>query len=269
MTDRFFWLWRITAELQLEVIIRTTSFVRRENCEVKMFFVTGSRRAALAAESTRSIYQKFRDVDLLDKRTMVNAMKAGEDRAILLGLGMVISSVMMYFVLGITVIRSYADSVWTEESVCMVLNSTIADDINCSYNCGADCWRRSKYPCLQIYVSVNTTGRVSRLCHNEESWDANSECFYVPKCQKDYATMHRVIMNILERLKPQQQVLCFYDPNDHQDSALLTQLYGRSAVFHSLFWPSCMFMGGTAIIFMVKLTQYLSVMSEPRVNINR
>lgn len=57
----------------------------------------------------RSIYQKFREVDLLDKKKTVTALKPGEDRAILLGLGMILSSVMMYFVLGITILRSYAD----------------------------------------------------------------------------------------------------------------------------------------------------------------
>lgn len=66
-------------------------------------------------------------------------------------------------------------SVWTEESVCIVLNSTIVADVNCSYSCGSDCWRASKYPCLQIYVSVNNTGRVSLLSHNEETQEANSE----------------------------------------------------------------------------------------------
>lgn len=59
--------------------------------------------------SWRSIYQKFREVDLLDKKKTVTASKPGEDRAILLGLGMILSSVMMYFVLGITILRSYAD----------------------------------------------------------------------------------------------------------------------------------------------------------------
>lgn len=59
--------------------------------------------------SNRSIYQKFREVDLLDKKKTVTALKPGEDRAILLGLGMILASVMMYFVLGITILRSYAD----------------------------------------------------------------------------------------------------------------------------------------------------------------
>lgn len=39
----------------------------------------------------------------------MTALKAGEDRAILLGLSMIFFSIMMYFVLGITMVRSYSD----------------------------------------------------------------------------------------------------------------------------------------------------------------
>lgn len=59
--------------------------------------------------------------------------------------------------------------------MCVVLNATVTADVNCSYNCGSDCWRVSKYPCLQVYVSLNNTGRVSRLSHNEETQDSSSE----------------------------------------------------------------------------------------------
>lgn len=69
---------------------------------------------------------------------------------------------------------------WTEEGVCIVLNATVTGDEDCSYNCGSDCWRLSKYPCLQVYVSVNSTGRVSRLSHNEETQDTSSEVSTVP-----------------------------------------------------------------------------------------
>ncbi|XP_067109919.1 calcium-activated potassium channel subunit beta-2 [Osmerus mordax] len=227
-----------------------------------MFFVAGAKSGGGSGGERRSIYQKIREVDVLDKKKTVTALSAGEDRAMFLGLGMILSSVMMYFVLCITVLRSYADSVWTEESVCIVLNSTIVADVNCSYSCGSDCWRASKYPCLQIYVSVNSTGRVSLLSHNEETQEANSECFYVPKCQKDSSAMHAMTVNISESLKVHQQVPCYYDPGEQQGSVLLSRLYGPSAVFHSLFWPSCMLTGGTLIIFMVKLTQYLSILSE-------
>ncbi|KAM6919025.1 calcium-activated potassium channel subunit beta-2 isoform 2-T3 [Xenentodon cancila] len=229
-----------------------------------MFFVAGAKNTAGFGRGNerRSIYQKFREVDILDKKKTVTALKPGEDRAILLGLGMILSSVVMYFVLGITILRSYADSVWTEEGVCVVLNSTVTADMNCSYNCGTDCWRVSKYPCLQVYVSVNNTGRVSRLSHNEETQDASSECVYVPRCQKDSTAMHGMIMNISEYLKVNQQVTCYYNPTEQQETVLLTRLYDHNVVFQSLLWPSCILMGGALIIVMVRLTQYLSRLCE-------
>nr|XP_020479727.1 calcium-activated potassium channel subunit beta-2-like [Monopterus albus] len=217
----------------------------------------------------RSIYQTFREVDLLDKKKTVTALKAGEDRAILLGLGMILSSVMIYFVLGITTLRSFADSVWTEEGVCAVLNSTVTADRNCSYSCGSDCWRVSKYPCLQVYVSVNNTGRVSRLSHNEETQYAGSECFFVPRCQKDSVAMHNIIINISKHLKMNQQLPCYYDPSGQRETVLLTRLYDHNVIFLSLLWPSCMLTGGTLIIMMVKLTQYLSRLCEEIGKINR
>lgn len=95
------------------------------------------------------------------------------------------------------------------------------------------------------------------------------QCFYIPKCRKDYAATHAIVQNISERLKSQHTVQCFVDPADRVDSAILTQIYGRVAVFHSLFWPTCTLIGGTIIIAMVKLTQYLSIMCERLSRIKR
>ncbi|XP_062411403.1 calcium-activated potassium channel subunit beta-2 isoform X1 [Sardina pilchardus] len=236
----------------------------------RMFLWAGAKGGAQrSGHEGRTIYQKIREYDVLDKRKTVTALKAGEDRAILLGLSMILFSVMMYFVLGITMVRSYSDSVWTEESSCTVLNSTVVAEINCTYSCGSECWKSSRYPCLQVFVSLNTSGRVLRLSHNEEAQDANPECFYVPKCRKDHSTMYTMVLNISERLKLHQQVPCYHDPAERQDSVLLTRLYGRGAVFHSLFWPTCMLVGGTLIIAMVKLTQYLSILCEQISRIKR
>ena len=57
----------------------------------------------------RPAHHKSREYDVLDKRKTVTALRAGEDRAILLGLAMVLVSFMMYFVLAITILRSYSD----------------------------------------------------------------------------------------------------------------------------------------------------------------
>ncbi|XP_046714295.1 calcium-activated potassium channel subunit beta-2 isoform X2 [Silurus meridionalis] len=228
----------------------------------RMFLWAGTKGPHGSGNERRTIYQKIREYDILDKRKTVTALKAGEDRAILLGLCMIFFSVMMYFVLGITMVRSYSDSVWTEESSCVVLNSTIIGENNCSYSCGAECWKSSRYPCLQVYVSLNSSGRILKLSYNEEAHEANSECFYVPKCRKDYSTTHALIVNISERLKLQHQVRCYTDPAEQQDSAILMRLYGRAAILSSLLWPTCMFVIGVLIIAMVKLTQYLSILCE-------
>lgn len=95
------------------------------------------------------------------------------------------------------------------------------------------------------------------------------QCFYIPKCRKDHTLMHSIVMNISERLKTHQQVLCYYDPSEQQDSVLLTRLYGRGAIISSLLWPTCMLVGGTLIIAMVKLTQYLSFLCEQISRIKR
>ncbi|XP_049321725.1 calcium-activated potassium channel subunit beta-2 isoform X2 [Astyanax mexicanus] len=234
-----------------------------------MFLWSGAKGAQGSVSERRTIYQKIREYDILDKRKTVTALKAGEDRAILLGLSMILFSVMMYFVLCITMVRSYSDSVWTEESSCTVLNSSIISEINCSYSCGSECWKSSRYPCLQVYVSLNSSGRVLRLSHNEEAQEANPECFFVPKCRKDHAVMHTLVLNISEQLKTQHQVPCYYDPSEQQDNVLLTRLYGRGAIFSSLLWPTCTLVMGMLIVAMVKLTQYLSILCEQISRIKR
>lgn len=88
------------------------------------------------------------------------------------------------------------------------------------------------------------------------------QCFYIPKCRKDYAATHALVRNISERLRSQRVLQCFVDPADRTDSAILTKIYSQVAVFHSLFWPTCTLIGGGVIVAMVKLTQYLSVMCD-------
>ncbi|MFT7810959.1 calcium-activated potassium channel subunit beta-2, partial [Arapaima gigas] len=212
---------------------------------------------------------KMWEYDTLDKRKTVTALKAGEDRALLLGLTMVLFSAMMYFITGITVVRSYLGSTWTEESSCSVVNSTMVGEMNCTYSCGSDCRKSFKFSCLQVFVTLNTTGKVMRLFHNEETRYMNQECFYVPNCRKDYMDVHAVILNVHEHFKLFPQVRCYYDPAEREGSVLLTRLYSHGVVFRSLFWPTIMFVGGTVIIAMVKLTQYLSLLCEQIKKIKR
>ncbi|XP_075877295.1 calcium-activated potassium channel subunit beta-2 isoform X2 [Nelusetta ayraudi] len=226
-----------------------------------MFLWAGSKVAGGQSDQS-SVYLRIRENDVLDRRKTETALRAGEDRAVLLGLSMVLLSVMMYFVMGITVLRSYSDSVWTDEVSCTVLNSTVVGLVNCSYSCGPECRRSSSYPCLQVYVSLNSTGRVLLLLHDEETQDGDPQCFFTPKCHRDQAAASALVHNVSERLASRHSVRCFVDPTERAYSAILRRVYDRAAVFHSLFWPTCTLIGGSAIIAMVKLTQYLSIVSE-------
>uniref|UniRef100_A0A3B5LG06 Uncharacterized protein n=1 Tax=Xiphophorus couchianus TaxID=32473 RepID=A0A3B5LG06_9TELE len=114
--------------------------------------------------------------------------------------------------------------------------------MTCSYSYGSDCGRVSRFPCLQVYVSVNNTGRIGRLSHNEEMQDASSEgspCVYIPRCQKDSAANRAVIVNISQHLKTNQH-LCLSHP--------------VVALLHAQV--------GALIVVMVNLTQYLSRLCE-------
>ncbi|XP_062832854.1 calcium-activated potassium channel subunit beta-2 isoform X5 [Anolis carolinensis] len=244
----------------------------------KMFIWTSGRssssyrhdeRSLPNAERPRNIYQKIRDHDLLDKRKTVTALKAGEDRAILLGLTMMVCSIMMYFLLGITLLRSYMQSVWTEETQCTLLNVSITETFNCSFSCGPDCWKISQYPCLQVYVNVSSSGQKFLLYHTEETIKINPECSYIPKCGKNFEESLSLVNVVMENFKKYQHFSCFYDPEGTQKNVLLTKLYSSNVVFHSLFWPTCMMIGGLAIVAMVKLTQYLSLLCERIQRINR
>ncbi|KAK6483959.1 calcium-activated potassium channel subunit beta-2-like isoform X1 [Huso huso] len=227
----------------------------------KMFLWTGSRAAQGNQCERSTVYQKIREHGYLDKRKTVTALKAGEDRAIFLGLTMIMCSMMLYFILGITILRSYMESVWTEESWCTVLNSSNIGDMTCTFSCGSDCYGVSKYPCLQVFVILNSSGEVYRLSHTEETLEINPECFYVPKCKK--TCNMTVIESIAEHFKKHQQFPCFHDRERKQENVLLTRQWQlKSSLFISLFWPTCMLIGGTLIITMVKLTQYLSFLCE-------
>ncbi|KAM9762159.1 calcium-activated potassium channel subunit beta-2 isoform 1-T2 [Menidia menidia] len=226
-----------------------------------MFLLAGAK-APQGRNERLSIYQRIRDHEVLDRRKTVTALRAGEDRALLLGVSMVLTSIMMYFVLGITILRSYSDSLWTLQDSCTVVNATVMWDVSCSYSCGAECWKRSRYPCLQVYVSLNSSGRVVRLLHDEDVQESNPECFFVPRCRRDLKATRALVQNLGAALRAGPAVACFVAPAGGAPAAILTRVYGPRAAFHSLLWPSCTLVGGAAIVAMVKLTQFLSTMCD-------
>lgn len=95
------------------------------------------------------------------------------------------------------------------------------------------------------------------------------QCSYIPKCGKNFEESMSLVNVVMENFRKYQQFSCYSDPEGNQKSVILTKLYSSNVLFHSLFWPTCMMAGGVAIVAMVKLTQYLSLLCERIQRINR
>ncbi|XP_048398487.1 calcium-activated potassium channel subunit beta-2 isoform X1 [Stegostoma tigrinum] len=209
-------------------------------------------------------YKKATGRETLEKCKMVSALKAGEDRAIFLGLGMLVCSIVVAFLLGSRLVQSHKDSVWTQESTCTILETRITNCKKCIHNCVSKCWKPSEYPCVQIYVNLSSTGSRVLLHHTHESARFNPECFCATKCSKNRAETEMLTASMTENSTQFQPISfpCYYDPEGRQNNVLLTRFDLSNAMLYLSFWPSCIFLGGIVIIVMVKLTQYLSLLNE-------
>ncbi|KAM8953678.1 calcium-activated potassium channel subunit beta-3 [Pelodytes ibericus] len=191
------------------------------------------------------------------------ASNAGEDRAMLLGFTMMGLSVLMFFLLGITILKPFMRSVWNEESNCTIIQADIMDDwVDCSFTCGMDCHGQSKYPCLQILVNVSQSGDVALLHYNEEAVQINPKCFYIPTCQRDKTNSLDGVLDVKEYFERKNNTpfACFHQQDRKPEDVILIKKYDKSVVFHCLFWPTLMLIGGASIVGMVKLTQHLSLL---------
>lgn len=107
----FYFKWRHHTHIHTQNLTQrwTCETFINGHCNNSLYMNWWNNSSSSVLTFHRSIYQKFRECDVLDKRKTVTALRAGEDRAILLGLSMILCSVMMYFVLGITLLRPYSE----------------------------------------------------------------------------------------------------------------------------------------------------------------
>uniref|UniRef100_A0A3Q4AUZ0 Uncharacterized protein n=1 Tax=Mola mola TaxID=94237 RepID=A0A3Q4AUZ0_MOLML len=151
-----------------------------------------------ATISLRQSSKKNRHINSQKIFSICFALKAVQNRATILTLSMVFLSVIMDFVLGLTMLHYYSDS------------------------CGVYCWRSSHYPCLQVYVSLNSLGRVIRL-YDHERRVRNECCRYKKNAIKTTQPRTQLVQNISEHLRSQHTI----NPTDQMDSAILTQVYDQ------------------------------------------
>lgn len=119
------------------------------------------------------------------------------------------------------------------------------------------------HPLLDTHTHTQTRATsINNLCHFPQ-------CSYIPKCGKNFEESMSLVNVVMENFRKYQHFSCYSDPEGNQKSVILTKLYSSNVLFHSLFWPTCMMAGGVAIVAMVKLTQYLSLLCERIQRINR
>ncbi|XP_064017702.1 calcium-activated potassium channel subunit beta-1 isoform X2 [Pogoniulus pusillus] len=162
-------------------------------------------------------------------KKLVTAQKRGETRALCLGLGMVVCSMMMYFFIGITIVPFYTKSVWTTETVC------------------------------KVRVNLTASGQEVMLYATEDTLERNPKCSYVP--EKSEKEVKAKIEKIASNFKNHQTVPCYYNPGGTQTSVIHSRLYPPKGLLFVFLWPTLMFTGGCLIIFLVKISQYVSVLS--------
>ncbi|XP_075457785.1 calcium-activated potassium channel subunit beta-1 isoform X2 [Ascaphus truei] len=195
------------------------------------------------------------------EKKLFTAQKRGETRAIYLGIGMIVCSVMMFFLLVINLLPSYKKSVWTEKSVCTLVQASFKDEISCTYGSNTECEKTSQYPCLEVLVTLNDSENISMLYHTEETPEINSECSYIPKCEKNYTEVKIHVDIIVENFKKTHSFGCFYDPEGRQKSIILIRKFAPDVLLSYCVWPASIFTGGIFIVIMVKLSHYLSKVS--------
>ncbi|XP_062408599.1 calcium-activated potassium channel subunit beta-3 [Sardina pilchardus] len=181
----------------------------------------------------------------------------GDERAILLGFTMMAFSILMYFVVGIAMVKPHLQSDWGEEVNCTVTQAYILEE-------WADCRGLATFPCLQVFVNVSVNVSSSqikaRLHYDEKSINLNPECFYTPKCQRNESDLLQEARKIKQYLDAQcgEALRCRFSAWRYSEDAILYRKCNRWLTLWYLLWPSLMLGGGVLLVGLIKLNQRLA-----------
>ncbi|XP_038574367.1 calcium-activated potassium channel subunit beta-3 [Micropterus salmoides] len=187
--------------------------------------------------------------------TQIPVSSVGEDRVILLGFTMMAFSVLMFFVVGITMVKPCIDRNWEEKASCVLLNTEILE---------VDCRGVSTVPCLRVTVNLTASNQMVFLHFDEESVLLAPECFYIPKCQRDRTELLKEVEKVKTKLDAHQgnTSSCFTDRTRHPRVVILHKKYTCQEALFALQWPCLMVGGGALLVGLVKLTQHLAHLSS-------
>uniref|UniRef100_W5LIM5 Potassium calcium-activated channel subfamily M regulatory beta subunit 3 n=1 Tax=Astyanax mexicanus TaxID=7994 RepID=W5LIM5_ASTMX len=171
----------------------------------------------------------------------------GEERALLLGFTMIAFSILMYFVVGIVVVKPSFQSDWGEATNCSLIQVDLLMGLN-------------SFPCLQVFVNITAVDKRARLHYDEVVVNLNPECFYTPKSQQNKSEQVEEAQNIKDFLASKQgQVMkCHPSMGRHPEDVIMKKRYTRPLALQCMVWPSLMLIGGCLLVGLVKLTQCLA-----------
>ncbi|XP_055059845.2 calcium-activated potassium channel subunit beta-3, partial [Misgurnus anguillicaudatus] len=197
-------------------------------------------------------WRKERDLKCNEKaRAQVPESSVGEDRAVLLGFTMMTLSILMYFLVGIAMVKPCLDSNWTDSN-CTLIKADILDET-------MDCRGIVSYKCLRVFVNVTSLEKTVQLHYDEEAVRFNPKCFYSPKCQRNKTEVQAEASNIKNALLSTQgeNMNCYLNPK-YPDVALLRSKYSVRMALYYLLWPSLILFGGILLVGLVKVNQRLA-----------
>ncbi|KAG7329715.1 hypothetical protein KOW79_005937 [Hemibagrus wyckioides] len=185
-------------------------------------------------------------------KLQVPVSSVGEERALLLGFVMMGFSILMYFAVGIVVIRPCIHSDWGDHTNCSLIQAEFLNDSD---------ERANSYPCLHVLVNATVISpeKPLHLRYDEAAVDLSPECFYTPKNHQNKSDVveeaHR-IKDVLFKLRG-KDVRCYLS-NRYREDAILTKRHNLQVALQCLVWPSLLLCGGALLVGLVMLTQYLA-----------
>lgn len=99
-------------------------------------------------------------------------------------------------------------------------------------------------------------------------FNVSFQCSYVPGNSENAKEVKAKIEEIANNFKKYQTFPCYYDPGGMQTNVILSRLYPPRGLLFTFLWPTLMFTGGCLIIVLVKISQYVSVLSARQQEVN-
>uniref|UniRef100_W5LKN0 Potassium calcium-activated channel subfamily M regulatory beta subunit 3 n=1 Tax=Astyanax mexicanus TaxID=7994 RepID=W5LKN0_ASTMX len=196
-------------------------------------------------------------------KTQTPVSTVGEERAFALGFTMIAFSILMYFVVGISVVKQKTSSLLSGHTAVFIylffslllLYSDWGEATNCSLVQVKLPMDLNSFPCLQVFVNITW------IClHIIIIISCLFQCFYTPKSQLIKIEQVKEVQNIKDFLTNilGQVVTCHPRLGEHPEDVIMKKRYDRHLGQQYLLWPSLMLIGGCLLVGLVKLTQFLA-----------